>query len=111
MVNALLQYATKNIGTSYIEVSPSITINQYPKPKYIWKKNDVTIVEDGHISISKKHALYIANLRTGDAGTYTCEVENPVMKATGKTNAVQIVKRVQLRVSGLFSYLHFIERL
>ena len=102
------QYSTKNIGTSYIAIAPSVSINQYPKPKYMWKKNGVKIVEDERIGISKEHALYIANLKTSDAGRYTCEIENPIMKAAGKAAAIQNVKIIELRVSGLF-YLYFVQ--
>ena len=101
MVGAPLQYATKNAGSSYIELGPTISINQLPKPTYTWKKNGVTVVEDGRIGISKLHALYIADLRSSDAGTYTCEVENPIMKNAGRANAMQVAKRIQLTVSGL----------
>ena len=101
MVGAQLRYATKNAGTSYIELGPTISINQLPKPIYTWKKNGVKIVEDARVGISKKHALYIADLRSSDAGTYTCEVENPIMKNAGRANAMQISKRIQLTVSGL----------
>lgn len=110
-VFSLLQYRTKNARTSFIEVSPSVTINQLPKPVYTWKKNGVKLVEDGRIGISVDHALYIADLKTSDAGRYTCEVENPVMKTAGKINAKQTIGQFQLTVSGLLFFYKIFELL
>ena len=105
MVVSQLQYRSKNAGSSYIEIGPSISINQFPKPIYTWKKDGVTLVEDGRISVSKQHTLYIADLKSSDGGTYTCVVENPIMKSAAKVNAVQTAKRVRLTVTGLFQLL------
>lgn len=104
-VYTTLQYSTLNAGKSFIQVAPLLSINQIPKPTYLWKKNGVQLVEDGRISISRDHALYIADLRPDDAGTYTCDVENPVMKSSGKPNAKQTVEKRLLTVSGLYKFL------
>ena len=93
-------YVTKNGGTSFVQSGPSLSINPLPKSTYRWKKNGVNLVEDSRISFSKDNGLYIADLNSADAGRYTCEVENPVMKAAGKSNAKQTVKIVILTVSG-----------
>ncbi|XP_065066493.1 protein sidekick-2-like isoform X2 [Rhopilema esculentum] len=92
-------YVTKNGGTSFVQSTPSVSINPLPKSVYRWKKNGVNLVEDSRISFSKDNGLYIADLNSADAGRYTCEVENPVMKAAGKSNAQQTVKIVILTVS------------
>ena len=96
------QYETKNVKGTFIRIRPRISINELPKPSYTWKKDGVQLVEDGRISISTDHALYIADLRATDAGLYICEVENPVMKNAGKAGAKQIAEKVQLSISGLF---------
>ena len=94
------QYRPRNAGTSFIESCPLVSINPLPKPIYVWKKNNVALVEDGRISVSRDHALYIADLQYADGGTYTCEVENTVMAQLGKPTAKQIVGRYVLSISG-----------
>lgn len=106
------QYRTRNAGTSFIESGPLVSINPLPKPIYVWKKNGVVLVEDGRISVSRDHALYIADLQYADGGTYTCEVENPVMAKRGKLAAKQIAGRYVLTISGeclMFLYNSFIK--
>ena len=94
------QSRSKKAGESFIESCPLVSINLLPKPIYVWKKNGVALVEDGRISVSRDHVLYIADLQYADGGKYTCEVENPVMAQLGKPTAKQTVGKYILSIFG-----------
>lgn len=72
-----------------------------PKPKYLWTKNGIPIVETDRLSINIDGGLYISNLKSEDAGTYRLVVENTFLKNKQVEYSSQEARIIVLGVYGM----------
>lgn len=87
---------TRKRDSFFLAAPPQI--ESYPKPKYIWKKDGIDIVEDERKSISADGDLVISNLQNGDSGSYHLIIENTFLKNKNVAYSSQKAKEVALSV-------------
>ena len=63
----------------------------YPPPRVTWSRDGVVLkVDDRRVFISNNRSLIVTRMLSTDAGTYTCDVRNP-LGAAQKTVVVEFV--------------------
>lgn len=100
MLPQTVERLTRKRDSFFLAAPPQI--ESYPKPKYIWKKDGIDIVEDERKSISADGDLVISNLQNGDSGSYHLIIENTFLKNKNVAYSSQKAKEVALSVYGKY---------